>query len=211
VPTPAWKKRQPCFQPGFHPHCSPQYVSTNQALIDQAWEPGDDINMSIGQGYLLVTPLQEAVAYSAIANGGRVMAPHVARAIIDPTDHRTVKRIGPQLVRHLGLPSAYFDEVKQGLYGATHASDGTSSAVFGNFSPTVYGKTGTAEVPQDCANCSDAWWSGWAGQGNKKLVVVAMIQDGGHGGVSAAPAALRVFEAYFHERLTAVTGTDVSH
>jgi penicillin-binding protein 2 len=211
VPTPAWKKAEPCFQPGFHKGCSPQYVSANQALIDQSWEPGDDINMSIGQGYLLVTPLQEAVAYSALANGGKVMAPHVARAIVDPATGQTVKRIGPRVVRNLGLPSTFLDEVSQGLFGATHASDGTSSAVFGNFTPTVYGKTGTAEVPQDCVNCSDAWWSGWAGQGNKKLVVVAMIQDGGHGGVSAAPAALRVFEAYFHKKLTAVTGTDVSH
>ena len=61
----------------------------------------------------------------------------------------------------------------------------------------MYGKTGTAEVPQDCPTCNDAWWAGWASQGGHSLVVVVMIKDGGHGGVSAAPVAARVFQQYF--------------
>jgi len=71
-------------------------------------------------------------------------------------------------------------------------------------------------VPQDCQvsptdTCNDAWWSGWATNGHRRIVVVAMIQDGGHGGVAAAPAALRVFQAFFHTRLTAVKGQDQSN
>lgn len=210
VPSKLWKATNPCFQAG-NPNPCGYNLSPDQAAIARIWEPGDDINMAIGQGYLLVSPLQEAVAYSALANGGRIVAPHVAHALLDPTTGKPVDTINPPIVRNLHLPPELLQEIWTGLYGATHAADGTSSAVFANFTPTVYGKTGTAEVPQDCTNCSDAWWSGWASDGTHKLVVVAMIQDGGHGGVSAAPAALRVFEAFFHKKITATTGTDVSH
>src|SRR5205085_11146836 len=61
VPDKLWKARNPCFQPG-DPNTCGYRLSPNQAAIDQIWEPGDDINMAIGQGYLLVSPLQEAVA-----------------------------------------------------------------------------------------------------------------------------------------------------
>jgi penicillin-binding protein 2 len=214
VPTERWKQTYPCFQQatpnlckGFPP------LNENQSVIAKTWEPGDDITMAIGQSYLLVSPLQEAVAYSALANGGKIMAPHVVKDVVDPSTNLPVRQIQPQAVRDLHLPSELLTEIQTGLYGATHASDGTSSSVFGSYTGhpfIVYGKTGTAEVPQDCANCSDAWWSGWASNGHKRLVVVAMIQDGGHGGVAAAPAALRVFESFFHAQVTAVTGHDNS-
>jgi penicillin-binding protein 2 len=219
VPTALWKKRNPCFQAGTPNLCRGYPALTpDEATVAQTWDPGDDINMAIGQGYLLVSPLQEAVGYSAIANGGKIMAPHVVNSVIDPSTGQIVRQNVPRVVRNLHLPSALLDEITQGLYGASHASDGTSSAVFGSYTGhpfTVYGKTGTAEVPQDCQfsatlTCNDAWWSGWATNGHKRIVVVAMIQDGGHGGVAAAPAALRVFESFFHSRLTAVTGTDTS-
>ena len=106
--------------------------------------------------------------------------------------------IDPRPVRRLNLSPTLLAEIKLGLYGATHAGDGTSTATFGHFSPTVYGKTGTAEVPTTtCPNCADAWWAGWASQGNRSLVVVAFIHNGGHGGVSAAPVAASVFQAFF--------------
>jgi len=157
-----------------------------------------------------------AIAFSAIENGGTVVRPHVVSAILNPSTLRVERSINPRPVRDLQLPSTLRAQISQGLYLATHSSSGTSSAVFGNFQPTVYGKTGTAQVPQDCPpalanNCSDAWWVGWAQQGRRKLVVAAFIKDGGEGGVTAAPAALRVFEAYFHEKLTTAIGHDVSH
>ena len=77
----------------------------------------------------------------------------------------------------------------------------------------MYGKTGTAEVPTtDCPDCADAWWAGWASQGGQSLVVVAFIHNGGHGGVSAAPVAARMFQAYFDPRSQYVfhAGTDQS-
>jgi penicillin-binding protein 2 len=199
VPDPHWKAHNPLF------------VNGPQPSIDTIWEPGDDIQMAIGQGYLLVTPLQQAVAYSAIENGGKVVTPHFVQSITGPDGSLAPGgNVAPKPQRDLHLPVSLLDEIKAGLFGATHASDGTSTSVFGNFQPTVYGKTGTAEVPQDCTNCSDAWWAGWAEQGGHPLVVVAMIHDGGHGGVSAAPVAAEVFSAFFHSQYRFQSGQDQS-
>jgi penicillin-binding protein 2 len=199
VPDPHWKAHYPLFVNGPNPS------------IDTIWEPGDDIQMAIGQGYLLVTPLQQAVAYSALENGGTVVTPHVVQSITGPDGSPAPGgNVAPKPQRQLNLPVSLLDEIKTGLYGATHASDGTSTSTFGNFQPTVYGKTGTAEVPQDCTNCSDAWWAGWAEQNGHPLVVVAMIHDGGHGGVSAAPVAAEVFSAFFHSNYQFHSGQDKS-
>jgi penicillin-binding protein 2 len=192
VPDPQWKAEQ-------------NWLGTPaQQQIERLWLPGDDINMSIGQGNLLVSPLQQAVAYSALENGGKVVTPHVGQAILEPgSTTQTIAggRISPKPVRNLHLPAELLNEIRQGLYGATHAGNGTSSATFGSFHPTVYGKTGTAEVPTAaCPNCADAWWAGWASQGGKPLVVVAFIHNGGHGGVSAAPVAASVFQSFFDPR-----------
>jgi len=204
VPTPQWKASQ--NWPG----------SPAQQAIEQSWLPGDDINMSIGQGNLLVSPLQQAVAYSALENGGTVVTPHVGQAILAPGSTSEVVpggQIDPAPQRRLDLPQTLLTEIKDGLYGATHAGDGTSTAIFGHFQPTVYGKTGTAEVPTTtCSNCADAWWAGWATQGSRSLVVVAFIHNGGHGGVSAAPVAARMFQEFFAPRrsYTLHAGSDQS-
>ena len=188
VPDPVWKASQ--NWPG----------TPAQQQIERSWLPGDDITLAIGQGNLEVSPLQQAVAYSAIENGGRVVTPHVGQAILKPGSTSQVipdGLINPGPQRRLNLSHELLSEITQGLYLATHNGEGTSSATFANFHPTVYGKTGTAEVPQDCPTCNDAWWAGWASQGGHSLVVVVMIKDGGHGGVSAAPVAARVFQQYF--------------
>jgi penicillin-binding protein 2 len=199
VPDPHWKAHNPYFLKGPSPS------------IDTIWEPGDDIQMAIGQGYLLVSPLQQAVAYSALENGGTVVTPHLVQSIMGPDGSPAPGGyVAPKPQRDLHLPVSLLDAIKAGLYGATHASDGTSTSTFGSFQPTVYGKTGTAEVPQDCTNCSDAWWAGWAEQGGHPLVVVAMIHDGGHGGVSAAPVAAEVFSAFFHSNYRFHSGQDKS-
>jgi penicillin-binding protein 2 len=187
-----------------------------QQAIEQIWEPGDDINLAIGQGNLLVSPLQQAVAYSTLENGGYVVTPHVGQDILQPGSTTQVipdGAIDPKPQRHLNLSPTLLSEIKLGLYGATHAGDGTSSATFGDFHPTVYGKTGTAEVPtKACPNCSDAWWAGWASQGGHSLVVVAFINDGGHGGVTAAPVAAQVFQEFFapNRHFVFRPGTDAS-
>ena len=204
VPTQLWKAK----------HAWPGTPA--QQAIERLWLPGDDINMSIGQGNLLVSPLQQAVAYSALENGGTVVTPHVGAAILQPgstTQQIPGGAIAPKPVRELSLSPELLSEIRQGLYGATHSSLGTSSATFASFHPTVYGKTGTAEVPTaTCQNCADAWWAGWASEGSRSLVVVAFIHNGGHGGVSAAPVAASVFNAFFNprQRYSLTAGSDKS-
>jgi penicillin-binding protein 2 len=92
--------------------------------------------------------------------------------------------------------------VRQGLFEATHASLGTSAAIFGGFPVPISGKTGTAEKLIDPGDgyprtFNQSWWCGYGPSDNARLVVCAFIENGGHGGEAAAPAALKVFEAFF--------------
>jgi penicillin-binding protein 2 len=98
--------------------------------------------------------------------------------------------------------------VRNGLYQATHASFGTSTAVFGSFPEPIAGKTGTAEkhvsLPGYSGMMDQSWWCGYAPVNAPTITVCALIENGGHGGTAAAPAALQVFEAYFNKQPTQV-------
>jgi penicillin-binding protein 2 len=143
-----------------------------------------------------VSPLQLAVAYSAIANGGTVVTPHVAGAVVRGGVTKPL-RFKPQ--RRLKLVDA--DAIREGLYLAAHDPAGTSAAVFANFPVPVAGKTGTA---QTCSSgCPDhSWYASWAPAGHPEVVVVTMIEDGGFGAQAAAPAARDIYTAFFHLKKT---------
>jgi penicillin-binding protein 2 len=157
------------------------------------WTEGQTINLAIGQGALQVSPLQLAVAYSALVNGGKVVRPHVGEAVIR-NGVRHALRFKP--VRKLKL-SPYTWAIRQGLYEAANNSGGTSASVFSGFLPTVAGKTGTAEAPPLGVH---SWYASWAPYNHPKLVVVAMIEHGGYGAEAAAPTAKRIYQAYFHPK-----------
>jgi penicillin-binding protein 2 len=155
------------------------------------WTEGQTINLAIGQGALQVSPLQLAVAYSALINGGTVVRPHVGEAVIR-NGVRHVLKFKP--VRRLKLsPDTW--AIKQGLYEAAHGSTGTSAAVFGSFPIPMAGKTGTAEAPPLGVH---SWYASWAPYNHPKLVVVAMIEHGGYGSEAAAPTVKEIYQAYFH-------------
>jgi penicillin-binding protein 2 len=162
-------------------------------LTGTPYYEGQAINLSIGQGALQVSPLQLAVAYSTLINGGTVVRPHVAEAVIqDGKKHKL--RFKP--VRKVPLsPSTW--AIRQGLYLAANSPSGTSGAVFGGFSPTVAGKTGTAQAPP---YDDHSWYASWAPSDHPKLVVVVMIEHGGFGATAAAPAAKQIYEAYFRTK-----------
>ncbi len=153
------------------------------------WTEGQTINLSIGQGTLQVSPLQLAVAYSALANGGTVVRPHVADAFIRGA---SVQPIRFKPIRHLKLVDLW--AIKQGLYDAAHV--GTSAAVFGGFPIPVAGKTGTAET--GVGRDDHSWYASWAPFSHPKVVVVVMIEHGGFGAQAAAPAAKEIYQAFFH-------------
>ena len=153
---------------------------------------GDSVNLSIGQGALLVTPLQLAVAYSALANGGTIVQPHVGSAILSPSGKvlRRLRFPARARLRLVGL-----EAIRNGLYRATHDPDGTSAAIFGNFPVPVVGKTGTAQAP---AGSDDSWYASWAPANHPRVVVVVLIEHGGFGAQAAAPAAREIYSAFFH-------------
>jgi penicillin-binding protein 2 len=153
------------------------------------WTEGQTINLSIGQGRLDVSPLQLAVAYSALINGGKVVRPHVGEAVIKD-GHKHALRYKP--VRTLKL-SPYTWAIRQGLYEAANDPGGTSQPVFAGFPIKVAGKTGTAE-PDPVSS----WYASWAPYNSPKLVVVVNIEHGGYGAQAAAPTAKKIYEAYFH-------------
>ncbi len=152
---------------------------------------GQAVNLAIGQGALQVSPLQLAVAYSALVNGGTVVRPHVGEAVIKggvrhPLHFKPVRKV---------KLSPYTWAIKQGVYDAANNPSGTSYPVFAGFPLKVAGKTGTAEAPP---RDDHSWYASWAPYDHPKLVVVAMIEHGGFGVQAAAPTVKRIYQAYFH-------------
>jgi penicillin-binding protein 2 len=196
LPTPAWRKR------------------TFKSDWDRAWNPGDSIQLAIGQKDVAVTPLQMARFYAMIANGGELVTPYVVSQVETPAASGqspiVQQRFTPDPPRSLNLDPAALQVVRDGLYQATHASYGTSSGVFSNFPIPIAGKTGTAEkvvpipgYPSDHLE-DQSWWCGYgpAQSARAEIVVCAVIENGGHGSTAAAPAALRVFEKFFGVKAT---------
>ena len=139
LPTPDWKTK--FYKASFSDPRQPSYDPN--WLFDSSWNAADSINLSIGQGNLNVTPLQLAVGYSAIANGGTVVTPHVVTAIQAPNEPTRVQPNPPR--RHINIGGQLLKSVRTGLLRATHRPQGTASKVFGQFEVPVAGKTGTAQ------------------------------------------------------------------
>jgi penicillin-binding protein 2 len=166
---------------------SPAWFGKNMGF---PWTEGQTINLSIGQGALQVSPLQLAVAYSAIVNGGTVVTPHVADAVIKGGQVHTLTFKPKRKVKLVDT-----DVIEHGLYLAANEPGGTSASVFAGFPVTVAGKTGTAEAPP---GDDHSWYASFAPYLHPKYVVVAMIEHGGFGSEAAAPAVKEIYEALFH-------------
>ncbi|MGH3000010.1 MAG: penicillin-binding transpeptidase domain-containing protein, partial [Gaiellaceae bacterium] len=187
-------KTPPIDVTGATPGYVPGPGKTFEKLMGFPWTEGQTINLAIGQGALQVSPLQLAVAYSTIANGGTVVTPHVAQAVVRGGVAKPIK-FKPQ--RKLKLVDA--DAIRQGLYEAAHSAGGTSAAVFANYPVPVAGKTGTAEAPP---GDDHSWYASWAPAGHPEVVVVCMIEHGGFGAEAAAPCARDIYNAFFHIKKT---------
>jgi penicillin-binding protein 2 len=177
---------------GASPGYLPGPGKTFEKLMGFPWTEGQTINLAIGQGALQVSPLQLAVAYSAIANGGTVVTPHVASAVIK---NGVTKPLHFKPQRKLKLVDV--DAIRQGLYEAAHV--GTSAAIFSTYPVPVAGKTGTAEAPP---GDDHSWYASWAPAGHPEVLVVCMIEHGGFGAEAAAPCARDIYNAFFHIKKT---------
>ncbi|MFI5028323.1 MAG: penicillin-binding protein 2 [Solirubrobacterales bacterium] len=159
------------------------------------WSAGDNIQLATGQGDLQTNPLQLAIAYAALGNGGTIVTPHVGKEIDDAAG-RVLKEFEPPPRRHVHIDPAYRSAILEGLHDAAQNPSGTSYKVFGGFPVPVAGKTGTAQRPP---HADQSWYAVLAPYPNPKIVTVVTIEEGGFGVESAAPAAHEILEAYFHE------------
>ena len=152
---------------------------------------GDATNFSIGQGDTLVTPLQLATVYAAVANGGKVLQPRVARALLSPTG--AVREIAPHVRTTLPVDAEVLDYVREALGGVTQPG-GTASRAFAGSPVPVAGKTGTGEV---AGKQDTSWFASFAPVEDPHLVVVGMVSQGGTGGTVAAPMVREVYDGIY--------------
>jgi penicillin-binding protein 2 len=176
VPSPAWRNR--LFR---------------KKLTDRPWTPGDNINFAVGQGDLQADPLQMAIAYSTIANGGRVVTPHIGMRVED-SDGRVLQEIAPGPKRRLDISPLTRGAIISGLRAAANDPGGTSTGVFSGFPIEIAGKTGTAERG---AQGDQSWYVVAAPYDDPRIVVAVTIERGGFGAEAAAPAARRILAAHF--------------
>jgi penicillin-binding protein 2 len=196
LPTPEWRDRT--------------YTAKTDPTawqVDRLWKPGDSVQLAIGQKDLTVTPLQLARFYAMIANGGKIVRPHLLDQVEEPGTSRT----GPLVLRRYSSPPpvdsridpSMLDAVQAGLYGATHGGQGTASAVFSTFPTPISGKTGTAQKAVPGLGLQDqSWFCGYGPSTSGAVPTIALcvvIENGGFGAEAAAPAALKIFREYFHE------------
>ena len=181
IPDPAWRNRL------YHEH-----------LTDRPWTVGDNINLAVGQGDLEADPLQMAVAYAALGNGGTVVTPHLGNDVESGTG-RVIEEIRPGARRHLDISPTTRDTIMTGLTRAATEPGGTSYPVFGHFPFEVAGKTGTAQRPNQA---DQSWYIVLAPAKNPQIVVAVTLERGGFGADTAAPVAARILEHYFHLPIT---------
>jgi len=175
VPTPKW--RNDWFKRG---------------LTDRQWTVGDNVNFSIGQGDLLTNPLQMAIAYAAVANGGKVVKPHLGLRIEDSAG-RPLQELSSAPARRVEIAPEHRQAILEGLHSAASDPGGTSTPVFETFPLEIAGKTGTAETPQG----DQSWYVALAPYPNPRYVVAATIERGGFGAETAAPAVRQILTALF--------------
>ncbi len=164
------------------------------------WTYGDNVNAAVGQGDDQVSPLQLAVAYAALANGGTIVTPHLGEDI-QSANGTVVQRIDPGPRRKLPLNPIYRDAILTGLREAASEPGGTSADVMGSFPSEypVYGKTGTAQYFEDGVEHDYAWYACFvpASATSKPIVVVVWVENGGFGDVASAPVARQILSQWF--------------
>ena len=159
-----------------------------------SWFTGDNIEMAFGQGETVLTPVEQAVAYSTFANGGTRYAPQVAAQIVDPLTGKVVKKIAPQVTGHVTISPANYSAMLQGFEGVVSSPHGTAYGDFQGFpsSWNLAGKTGTASNQQGLE--PNSWFVAWGPNPNPQYLVLAVIDQGGYGAQAAAPLVRNIFD-----------------
>lgn len=202
-------------KPGINPN-----TAWKSKTIKKPWVAGDTVSVSIGQGYLTVTPMQLAMAYSALANNGKLFRPLLIKRITDRWGN-IVEENQPQLKRLIPIKREYFDLVNEGLCQSVNAPHGTGSAAIIN-KITVCGKTGTAQnasltITQNQEESSfqyrdHAWFVAFAPRKSPKILVLVLAEyAGSHGGSTAAPIAKLIVQHYLNRSKSPQTIARADH
>lgn len=181
------------------------------ARLRQSWQLGETISLAIGQGFNLVTPLQLAIAYAALANGGNVFRPRVLKSI-ETVDGKVVKEFKAEKNNTLPVSKKNLELLNYALWGVVNERGGTGSALKRK-EEDVCGKTGTAQVvglPQNekarrekrlaDAHQDHALFVCFAPYNSPEIAVAVILDNAGHGGSAAAPVARKIIDAYFAEK-----------
>ncbi|NDC36550.1 MAG: penicillin-binding protein 2 [Proteobacteria bacterium] len=174
----------------------------------QKWYPGETLSVAIGQGAVTTTPIQIARALAAVVNGGKVLTPFLVRQVAASDGRIIEQHLTSSTERTVDIPSSILDTVRNSMVGVVHDPRGTGH--YAKLRPElglkVGGKTGTAQVVAlELSTKSEdfndhAWFAGYAPADDPQIVVVALVENGGHGGAAAAPLVRQVLEAYFESK-----------
>ena len=198
VPDPAWRDRVNAAELA----CRAKKKVKSCGLGDgegRGWKTGDEANLATGQGDLQASPIQVAVSYAALANGGTVVRPHLGLEILNDQGE-LVQAISSGRSRKVAIDQAYRDTILNGLQGATSQPFGTTFDVFNGWPHDripVLGKTGTAVRP---GREDQSWFAAYAYEGpdkSKPIVIVTTIEDAGSGASAAAPATKVMLAEWF--------------
>ena len=165
-----------------------------EKTLKENWVLGDTYNFSIGQGNLLVTPLQLAVGYAALANGGTLLKPHIVEKIIDK-DKKVLYEARSEKIRDNFISGKNLEIARTGMREAVLSG---SARRLADLPVAVAGKTGTAQAPGNAD--SHAWFASFAPYDNPEIVLVILVEHGGEGSQTAAPVAREVYQWYFSGR-----------
>ncbi|KGQ69899.1 penicillin-binding protein 2 [Chelonobacter oris] len=177
-----------------------------QQRYKKPWVIGDTIPVGIGQGYWTATPLQLTKALSVLINNGRVDTPHFMQEVIG---NETQPYQDPKLYDDIsGVPQAYWNAAKAGMYSVLYGNTGTAKKAFSNMSYLAAGKSGTAQVfglkenqKYDASNLAShlhdhAWFIAYAPYNNPTIALSVFLENAGGGSSQAAPIARSIMDYY---------------
>ncbi len=165
------------------------------------WYDGDTINISIGQGFIEVTPIELGIAYSAIANGGKIYKPFIVKEIRDSSTGKVLRKFYPKLIKELKISRQTIKTVQKGLREVVLSGTGRFLNQ-PNLVP-IAGKTGTVQTRSRVKSSDHAWFVGFAPYSeddsniNERIVVVVFVEHGQAGSLSGVPIAYKIFKEAF--------------
>jgi len=187
----------------------------------EVWYPGETVVTGIGQGPVLITPLQLAAAVNTLANRGTRLKPRMLRSIEDPKT-KVLQQIVPERIGEIKVTDArHWDALTASMIDVVHGKKGTARRIGWNASYKIAGKTGTAQVigmgqnevydeekiPERLRD--HALFIGFAPAEDPQIAVAVVVENGGSGSSAAAPIAREVMDAYLLPRETKITASSV--